>query len=368
MSSFWPPLDRLPHRSVTLSYDVPAPINTAEHPGSYAVVLHDEEVQELLHGKYGRPNLALKCVPMKSRDSRPALASWDGVELGMASLVQNLLALEGFAPRVYGLVAVNETHAAQVTDYIEETDPKPRTKKLLKHFRRLGVVSRKSFDTAAHKGNWRDGLFVDFSSLYMEAKSFGYLVANIRQRATFKRGKQTDSAYEEVRELGIRGSRPATRRLPDVVADLSPRGHVLDIGCNLGHFSRLADSLSGSVRVVGIEKEPEVAQLTRKINILLGHWNVDTVCAKLQGDANLIPDLNYELVMCLSAINYMGCVDAVPWLASLSDTMYFEGHGGVGTEHYLAALEGSYTSVDRLPDATDNMQRVQYFCQGGDQA
>ena len=366
--TFNPTLDRLPYRNVMLSYDIPAPINTFEHPGTYAVILHDEEVSDLLHTMYGRPGLALKCVPMKPQDARPALALWDKVELGMCSLVQNLLALEGFAPRVYGLVVINETHAAQVTDFVAETDPKDRTNELMSTFKELGVEPRKSFDTTPHKGNWRDGLFVDFSGLYMKPEAFGALVANVRQRAYVPKNTPAGRAYEEVCELGIRGTRTAAREIPERVVELSPRGHVLDLGCNLGHFSRRADRLAGAVRVVGIEKETEIAQLTRTINVLLGHWNVDTVCAKLPQDANLIPELNYGLVMCLSAINYWGCVDAVPWLSSLSPTLYFEGHGSIEASHYLAALEESYASVERLPDATDNMRRVQYFCRGGDQA
>ena len=369
-TQFNPQLEKLPYRSITLSYDVPAPINTAEHPGSYAVILHDEEVSDILYGMYGRSGLALKCIPMSPRDARPALATWDGVELGMASVVQNLMALEGFSPRVYGLVVVNETHAAQVTDFVAETEPKERSDQLVKRFGQLDVEFRRrgGFDTAANKGNWRDGLFVDYSGLYMKDEAFGDLIAGIRQRATVKKGRQTLTAYQEVRELSIRGDRPASRQLPDEVSSLAPRGHVLDLGCNLGHFSRLADRLLGTVRVIGVEKDPEVAQLTRTINVLLGHWNIDVLIVKLPEDANLLPDLNYGLVICLSAIKYMGDVGAVPWLASLSPSLWVEGHGGVGEDHYLSALESCYPSVERLPDTTDNMQRVQYLCRGGDQA
>ncbi len=360
--TFSPTLDRMPYRSVTLSYDVPAPINTAENPGSYAVVLHDEEVTDLLHGMYGRPHLALKCVPMKSREMDVRLATWDGVELGMSSIVQNLIALFGLSPRVYGLVAVNETHAAQVTDYIAETEPNPRIDQLMALFKQLGVETRKNYDIVPHKGNWRDGLFVDYSGLYMEAESFGDLVAHVRQLATVKKGVQTDSAYEEVRELSIRGDRPASRQLPELVAGLSPRGHVIVLGCNLGHFSRLADHRPGTVRVVGVEKDPEVAQLARTINVLLGQWNIDVVTAKLPEDANLLPGLNYGLVICLSAIKYMGDVDAVTWLRSLAPALWLEGHGGVEADHYWDALRPSYGIVERLPDATDNMRRAQFLC------
>lgn len=352
---------------LSLSFEVPTPINTDEHPGSFAVVLAGFEEQALVQRLYGRTGLALKCIPLNVPDMHPAFANWGGVELGMASFVQNLLALYGLAPRVYGLVRINGTHAAQVTDYIEETDPKARIDELLQAFKCLGIQTCKNYDVEAGKGNWRDGLFVDFSGLSIGDGAVGDILQMLRTKATMKKGRSAGSAYQAVDELEIPGDRPADREFPQWAAPTpatvfpTPTS-VLDIGCNIGHFLRLAAQRPGVRRVVGVEKLVETADICRMINVLLGYWNIDVITAKLPDEADALPAIDWDLVVCLSTIKYLGDADAIPWLASLAPALWLEGHGDIGADHYTAALTQSYDHIDRLPDTVDNMRRVQFLC------
>ncbi len=352
MTYILPPRYR-PAEELTLGQEVPAPPNTMEHPGSYAVVLHGQEVHELLKAKYGRDGLCLKLVP-NGGAGHPADAQWGGTYLGTASLIQNLIALDGLAPRVYDLVNVNGTHAAQVTDWVKEGRDDPRTDELMSAFERLGVTSPKGWDVGAKRDNWRSGLFVDFSGLYLDEDRVNDLVNRLRQRATMKKGKPAGSSYQEVRDLGIPGDRPAERVFP-----VDPGPTVLDIGCNLGHFSRLAVD-QGAVRVVGVDRG-ETAELCRLVHVLLGYWTIDVVAASLPAEADQLPALGYELAVCLSTIGYMGD-EGIPWLASIAPALWLEGHGSIPAEHYLPALERAYETVQRLDDTTDNKVRAQFYC------
>lgn len=349
-------IEALSYDVLTLDAVIPAPPNTMEHPGSYAVVLREEALSR----RYNRVGLALKLIPLGPAE-HPGLALWDGVELGMASLVQNLLAQAGLAPRVYGLALVNGTHAAQITDYVTEGDHLPRIPDLMRTFKHLGVQTRKNWDASPNRGNWRNGLFVDFSGLYLTGEAVDTLVGWVHERATLKKGVPAGSAYQEVRALGIPGDRPSTREFPD---GLPLDGmSVLDIGCNLGHFSRLAVD-RGAVRVVGVDRG-ETALLCRFIHTLLGYWGVDVVDATLPKEESLLPHIAFDVAVCLSAVKYLGDAAAVPWLAHLAPTLWLEGHGDIEVDHYLPALEQSYQTVERLADATDNKCRAQFLCTNG---
>lgn len=355
----------LPYSTHQLDAPVPEPINTEAHPGSYAVVLHDEDVRRRLERVYGRVGLALKCVPLRDPSMHPALAGWDGVSLGMASLVQNLIHLDGLSPRVYGLATVNGTHAAQVTAYIPQTaDPRPNNDQLLAAFRAWGVRTRTNFDIEAQKGNWRDGLFVDFSGLYLDHADIDAIVAETRRRAMRKKGRPSDKAYQTVPELDIPGDR-VERALPcpitDWIADRQPLD-TLDIGCNLGGILRSLAAQQGVRRAVGVERDDETAAVCRQINVLLGAWNVDVIGASMPAEAERLPALDWSFVSCLSAVKYMGDADAIPWLASLAPALWLEGHGDVSAEHYEPALRRAFDRVERLSDATDNKRRAQFVC------
>ena len=355
--------DQLPFERLSIPDDVVRKRAAGTDISSYAFINTSEPVQTVLAQRYGRPNLALKMVPLRKvevdPEQRPGAARWGKTSLGMSSLVQNLFAIRGLAPRVYGLARINDEYAAQVTDYIPEDDTPPRVGEIEAVVRHLGVKSRqKDFDLVAH--NWRGGKLVDFSGWYLPQASLDILVDYIHETTAKRRGRSS-SGYQQVSDLDLLGDRPDSRDLPSTVAELVVGSTVLDIGCNLGHFSRRA-SEAGALRVVGVEKDPQMAILATTINALLGYWNVDVVHGKLPQDLGALPPLDFDLIICLSTVKYIGDLAAPVWLASLAPNLWLEGHGGVPATYYKDALTRAYRQVVQLPDATDNMVRSQFLC------
>lgn len=351
---------RLPFERLSIPDDVVRERAAGTDISSFAFVNVSETVRTILAQRYGRPNLALKLVPLSKVDleQRPGATGWGKIPLGMTSLVQNLLALHGLAPRIYGLARVNDEYAAQVTDYIPEDDRQPpRVAEVEAVVRELGVKTRhKNFDLGER--NWRSGLLVDFSSWYMPDDAIDELVSRTQQEA-MKNGGPSAKNYQQVPGLNLPGSRPDSRDLPSAVASLVPGRTVLDIGCNRGNLLRRAAD-AGALRAVGIEKDRQLVTLAQTINVLLGYWQLDIVQGKLPVDG--LPNLDFDLIICLSAIKYIGDLDALPWLALLAPILWLEGHGGVPADYYKGALARAYHQVVQLPDATDNMVRAQFLC------
>ncbi len=348
-------LPRRPAAELTLSQEIPAPPNTMEHPGSFAMVLHTKLITEMLEAKYGREGLCLKVIPNNGAE-HPSDSLWDGEPLGMTSLIQNFVAMEGLAPRVYDLVMVNGTHAAQVTDWVNKGQEAARQEDLLAAFALLGITSRREqWDIGENRDNWRSGLFVDFSGLRLPDEAMDKIINTLRSQATIKKGQPADGAYQAVPTLAIPGDRPITRVFPVDCENLN----VLDVGCNLGHFSRLAVD-HGAVRVVGVDRGM-TAMHANIVNALLGYWTIDVVTATLPAEHEQLPNIEFDLAVCLSVINYMGD-DGIPWLARTAPALWLEGHGDIPAGSYLPALNQSYSEVKRLADTTDNKVRAQFYC------
>jgi SAM-dependent methyltransferase len=236
----------------------------------------------------------------------------------------------------------------------------PRVDELEAAVHQLGIQSgHKNLDhVGAH--NWRAGLFVDFSGWYLDQAAIDALVDSIRELAKVKHGRGA-GGYQQVSDLGVPGNRPDNRDLPSAVADLAADSTVLDIGCNLAHFSRMA-SAAGASRVMGVEKDATVVWLAMTINALLGYWNIDVVQGKLPQDLPALSSLDFDLIICLSAVKYIGDLAAPAWLSTLAPNLWLEGHGDVPAEYYAETLGRAYPQVARLPDATDLKTRAQFLC------
>ncbi len=351
--------DQLPFECLSIPDAVVRERATGTDISAFAFINDSEPVRVALTERYGRRGLVLKMVPLHDPKQHPGTAIWGRTALGMSSLVQNLLAIRGLAPRVYGLVRVNGEFAAQVTDYIPEGTTPPRVDEIEAIVRQLGIKSRhKNLDLVKH--NWRDGLFVDFSGWYLDRSAIDALVNRVCKLAK-KRRSTASSGYQQVSGLDLSGDRPDSRDLPSAVAKLAVGSAVLDIGCNLGHFSRRA-SEAGALRVVGVEKDAQLARLAMTINALLGYWNVDVVQGKLPQDLGAVPSLDFDLIICLSAIKYIGDLAAPAWLSTLAPNLWLEGHGDVPAEYYWGSLQPAYGIVERLPDAVDLKVRAQFLC------
>ena len=139
--------------------------------GSYAIMVDTPETAKTLSAHYGRRGLALKVFSgmashLQILDSNPN-PSYGLVSVHNATVIQNLFAREGIAPRVYGLASVNGL-VAQVTEYVRKTPnmyPKVLTPKLEEVYKILDKYNLKMLSKNLDGGpaNWRNEQYIDFN-------------------------------------------------------------------------------------------------------------------------------------------------------------------------------------------------------------
>jgi len=89
--------------------------------GSDALIAHNYLLDETLKRLYGLSGLCLKMFRVLTADQKKRLDlyTWTGSTLIEATIVQNIFALHGLAPFVFGLVLLNDERLAQVTEYAD---------------------------------------------------------------------------------------------------------------------------------------------------------------------------------------------------------------------------------------------------------
>jgi hypothetical protein len=142
--------------------------------GSDALVAYNYLLEETLKHIYGMGGLCLKMFRVLTADQKKRLDlyTWTGATLIEATIVQNVFAIHGLAPFVFGLVLLNNERLAQVTEYAdgsglpdlplveslrEKYGIKTRTQK-----HNSGQVFDIRFDA-----NWVGGKLVDFGGWYI---------------------------------------------------------------------------------------------------------------------------------------------------------------------------------------------------------
>lgn len=277
--------------------------------GTNVKIYKDKRLYEL----YGRPNLCLK-VFWRSR----TIWGYEGAG-GISSILestiaQNLLAMKGYAGRVYDLVDV-EGKTAQVLDFVEG-----------KEGAREIVDDRFSFykDDLARDHNWRGGKLIDFQG------------TKIKDEREYKRGLieriakangdhgHTYNIYQSTEyQPGLRDTK---ERLARYKFQNMAKMTILDIGCSNGMMCR-AVSDAGAKRVVGIDW-PDMAELAQELAILDGYFNLDFYGAdikKLSWErlVKMTGIKKFDVFLFLAMITHVG---APEWLRKC-DTLYIEGHG-----------------------------------------
>ena len=270
---------------------------------------------EDLNSLYRRKNLCLKLF----KDSIDHWGHARGVGISSileSTVVQNLMALRGLAPRVYDLVKIND-RTAQVTDYLEGKE---------------GVIPisdpRFHFDgnEIEFSENFIDGKLVDFQGCNF--KNFGvYKEALIdkAKRGTTDRGSG-GRAYQS--SCHFEGFRDTEKRLKKLGFSEFKDKTVLDIGCSYGMFCQEAVKL-GAKRVVGIDW-PNVIKITQELAILDGFFNIDFYGI----DIKSLSKTGLFLLTGIEKFNihlFLAMENWVAWPAWVKncDTLYYEGHGAV---------------------------------------
>ena len=334
--------------------------------GSYCIVLHDTEIDATLSSAYGRSGLCVKVlsglIPQRIiRVDQEKPYRYGKTDLFEATVIQNLMARRGMAPRVYGWASVNEL-IAQVVKFIpNEKDPPAaerdaRGVRLQQMLEELGLVSvARDMDTGVL--NWRDNKYVDFS--HFNFRDYDGYLASLDVRARTRRGEVLPKAYQPVPGLNIVGTRDIPARIENLrLSEIDWKGkNVMDIGCNFGAFSRYVTD-AGARRVIGLDKAGE---LSFEINNALGYWNMDIVTTELPPKRKL-PKV--EIAFMMAFHNYVGGLEAaLSWSAPVViNLMIVESHGGENQTECEAILKKFFKQVDYLGFVKDPKVRHQWHC------
>jgi len=335
--------------------------------GSYAVMVNTPEIAKTLYALYGRRGLALKVfsgiAPQLQISASVSNPSYGLASLHHTTVIQNLLAREGIAPRVYGLVSVNGL-MAQVTDYIKKTPnmyPKDLKPKLAELDRLFEKYNLKMLSTNLDGGpaNWRNGQYIDFS--HFEFRDYDAYLKQLDIRARTRRGIVLDKAYQPIPELGIIGSRDVEARIANMnlKAVHFAGADVLDVGCSFGTFSRYATDAAAR-RVIGIDKN---GQLAFEINNVLGYWNLDIVTADIR---EYIPKkkFRFDIVFLMAVQNYIGGIEPALKIVTpvTKNLIIVESHGGESREVYEKIfVKFNFTKVEYLGYVQDPQIRHQWY-------
>lgn len=350
--------------------------------GHCAFLLRSPQLEEELKEIFGRDGLCLKVFRRSSKGFKVEDFCWGPNNPVDRSLVektkiQNLCARCGLAPRVYAVIQIDyegEERFAQVTDFLtgplKELPQIPFT--VLKD--RFGLELNR-WDGSAQPTNFKGGKLIDFESLVivkddydrdrklteqLESVDHGTQYLD-RLRVRAKPGRR---AYEAVPELGIGGRRNFEHRTGMMkLDDVDFRGKtVLDIGCNLGVFSRMAWD-RGAKRIVGVDCY--TADAAYEIANWLGYWNLDFFEMVLPQDHELISKLSgiesFDIVFLLAM--YRRVSGWAPWLAKLcKNVLYLEGHATLHPERrvegYTRVVGKDFSRVEYLGNTTDDRTRV----------
>ena len=264
---------------------------------------------------YNRENLCLK-VFRNSRTIWGYEGSLGQSTIAESTIVQNLMAIRGLAPRVYDLVDV-DGKVAQVTDRLEG---KPNVKKY--EDERFTFVEHEL--TQSH--NSVDGKLVDFQGAIF--KNFEATKRSIIEKAkSFTSFPRTEKQLYQSTKY-CEGKRPTDSRLSRYKLPSFKGKTVLDIGCNLGMMMREAHNKK-ALRVVGIDW-PDMVEVSRELAIMDGYFNLDFVGADIK---KLGPDPIKELtgIKRFDIHIFFAMEMWVGWPVWVKncDTLYYEGHGVV---------------------------------------
>ena len=293
---------------------------------------------------------------------------WGKVLLTETVKVQNLFAWHGIAPRVYALVVVNGEYPAQVTEFVfNQGDVRiDKARKLMN----LYNVDHISYDTVGHQyESWVGDQMVDFGGMRF-VKPNDYL-KNLTTIARTLRGVLKDAAYQSVPELDLSGLRDLEKRFEIMGLNREDfKGKtVLDVGCDLGGFSRYASG-NGALRVVGVDHRNKPS-LAFEISNWLGYWNIDFIRASLPGEVDKIESKTgidqFDIVFALAVIGHVGgYAEWLPELCKDGGTFWLEGHGKQENKHYQRELrkmlDKDFTQVEFIGMSEDYYERPVFRC------
>jgi len=320
-----------------------APV-TKRQQGVYTFIAHNEQIEQQLLSRYGRPALCLKVFKLDT-------LQWGTNPLIDCTRIQNIFAMRDLAPRVYAIVRANDQYA-QVTDYLSgEGEWKPECiKEIMRH-----AHVRASWDM--NPKNWVAGKLVDFQP-WTFTHPQRYVQQLIDSAFEYAAWGSRPEPYQSVFDVG--GQRDFQHRAEMMELDkLSFEGKtVLDIGCNLGLFCYEATRQKAG-RVVGIDL-PHVTSVAAELANWNCYWNIDFLGLHLPDEQHPALDQQYDIVFALSVDRQVGYSE---WMANLcADVFYLEGHVPDREETFRPRLEQHFREVEFLGMTRDHGPRPLFRC------
>ena len=264
---------------------------------------------------YGRKNLCLKVFKnSKMKWGYPGPLGQSTI--AESTIVQNLMAIRGLAPRVYDLVEV-DGRVAQVTDFLKNEGKMAEIKD--DRFKFIDQETNKPHNVFDGKlVDFQGAIFKDFSATKKE------LINKAHSLTSFPRTER--QLYQTTNYCG--GKRNTKSRLSRYKFPSFKGKTVFDVGCNFGMMMRAASDKKAK-RVVGIDW-PNMVEISRQLAIIDGYFNLDFVGGDLK-------KLTLEQIQELTGIKRFDIhfffamemwIGWPKWVKNC-DTLYYEGHGVV---------------------------------------
>ena len=192
-----------------------------------------------------------------------------------ATQIQNICAMHGLAPRVYGLEEViwkGKVCIVQVTEDLGMLHGSiNEAEKVYNKIVKLG----EKYGWKPNYVEW--GAHDIFQGKYVDFQTFNFTKeydTNIKD-LVYEYGKWGKTHYQAIPELHIKTFRKTEQRIKDLGLDkIDFNGKtVLDVGCSSGVFCNYAAS-KGAKRVIGIDLEKPI-MASKLLSIFLGYYNND---------------------------------------------------------------------------------------------
>lgn len=343
----------------------PSPFN---RKGVYSFVTTDWNYEDL----YGKRNSKFPIGLKIFKDKYTSLKSfmWKLIPLIDATKIQNLYWFNGVAPRAYDIIEVEyegETHIAQVTEILPESERGPQTHatvELIKGIKSkygIGQISIDPNPNHQYKKYW-----IDFSQhKFVDDVYENYIRESMVNSAGWGSNPAT---YQSVSEMSISGQRSLEERMTaykwDEVDFVGKT--VLDYGCSSGQTSREC-LRRGAKYVVGIDL-PGPAKVAFELSNYLGYFNIDyygdNFCHDKGNDVyQKIKDYTgktkFDIVLYLSVMQ----LKKPPYLKEIVGEKFFlEGHTADKEETFRPWLEDNFSQVDYLGVSKDHSIRPVFRC------
>ena len=262
---------------------------------------------------YDRKNLCVK-VFKNSRDTWGYNNTMGQSSILECTVIQNLMAIRGLAPRVYDLVEIRGK-IAQITDFMQGHSRAVTIKD--KRFQFYDSELLQDHQFIADK-------LVDFQgAVFRNYKKYKQDVLRrvaIHSQAHSGHGK----LYQSIEYL--EGWRNTEARIKRYNLPRFDGLRALDIGCNAGIITRELCEL-GCSRVVGIDW-PNLIEPVRELAILDGYFNIDFYGVDLRHTSfknivSLTKLRKFDVFLFLAMKNHIGWPE---WLDKCK-TLVYEGHG-----------------------------------------